>query len=91
MLNSSFAICTDDLLASETAGIAGRGGLDAFLTVRASLRPTIDAGCDSFPIAPGEPNAESLEAISEGDFILASGKKGRFTSGADLIVAAMEW
>ena len=90
MLNSSVAICTDDLLASETAGIAGRGGLDASSAARASLRPTIDAGCDSLPIAPGEPNAESLEAISEGDFILASGKKGRFVSGADLIAAAME-
>ena len=90
MLNSSFAICTDGLLASETAGIAGRGGLDAFSTVRASLGSAIDADCDLLPIAPGEPNAESLEAISEGDFILASGKKGRFTSGADLIAAAME-
>ena len=90
MLNSSFAICTDDLLASETAGIAGRGGLDASSTVRASLGPAIDTDCDSLPIALGEPNAESLEAISEGDTILASGKKGRFTSGTDLIAAAME-
>lgn len=90
MLNSSFAICTDDLLTSETAGIAGRGGLDAFSAVRASLGPAIDTDCDSLPIAPGEPNAESLEAISEGDIILASGKKGRFVSGADLIAAAME-
>lgn len=90
MLNSSFAICTDDLLASETAGIAGRSGLDASSVARASLRPTIDAGCDSLPIAPGGPNAESLEAISEGDFILASGKKGRFIGRADLIAAAME-
>ncbi len=90
MLNSSFAICTDDLLASETAGIPGCGGLDASSVARASLGPAIDAGCDSLPIAPGEPNAESLEAISEGDFILASGKKGRFVSGADLIAAAME-
>lgn len=90
MLNSSFAICTDDLLASETAGIAGRSALGSSSAVQASLRPTIDAGCDSLPIAPGEPNAESLEVISEGDIILASGKKGRFVSGADLIAAAME-
>ena len=90
MLNSSFDICTDDLLASETAGIAGRSELDAPSAARASLRPTIDAGCDSLPIAPGEPNAESLEAIAEGDALLASGKKGRFINGADLIAAAME-
>ena len=90
MLNSSFAICTDDLLASETAGVAGRRGSDLSSAVQASLRPMIDAGCDSLPIVPGEPNAESLEAISEGDALLASGKKGRFVSGADLIAASME-
>ena len=39
--------------------------------------------------APEEPNAESLEAIREGDAFLSSGEKGRFTSGADLIAAAM--
>lgn len=90
MLNASYAICTDDLLTSETAGIAGRSGLDASSVARASPGPAIDIDCDSLPIALGEPNAESLEAISEGDFILASGKKGRFVSGADLIAAAME-
>lgn len=39
--------------------------------------------------APEEPNAESMEAIREGDAFLASGKKGRFADGADLIAAAM--
>ena len=34
--------------------------------------------------APEEPNAESLEAIREGDAFLASGKKGRFDNGSDL-------
>lgn len=90
MLNSSFAICTDDLLECESAGVAERRGLGSSSVVRAFLGPAIDTDCDSLPIAPGEPNAESLEAISEGDIILASGKKGRFVSGADLIAAAME-
>ena len=39
--------------------------------------------------APEEPNAESLEAIREGDAFLSSGKEGRYDSGADLIAAAM--
>ncbi len=39
--------------------------------------------------APEEPNAESLEAIREGDAFLSAGKKGRFANGADLIAAAM--
>lgn len=34
-------------------------------------------------------NAESLEAIREGDSFLESGKEGRFINGADLIAAAM--
>ena len=40
-------------------------------------------------LAPEEPNAESVEAIHEGDAFLASGKKGRFANGADLIALAM--
>ena len=90
MMSSSFAICTDDLLECESAGVAERRGLGSSSVVQASLGSAIDADCDSLPIAPGEPNAESLEAISEGDALMASGKKGRFTSGADLIAAAME-
>ena len=90
MLNSSFAICTDDLLECESTGVAGRRGSDLSSAVQASLGPAIDTDCDSSPIAPGEPNAESLKAIREGDALLASGKKGRFVSGADLIAAAME-
>lgn len=45
----------------------------------------------SIPVtfAPAEPSAESLEAIHEGNIFLASGKEGRFTSGADLIASAM--
>lgn len=39
---------------------------------------------------PEESHDESLEAIREGDAFLASGKEGRFTSGAKLIAAAMD-
>ena len=39
--------------------------------------------------APEEPNAESLEAIREGDAFLSAGKEDRFTNGTDLIAAAM--
>ena len=37
-----------------------------------------------------EPNAESIEAIQEGNEFLSSGKRGRFTDGRSLIEAAME-
>ncbi len=41
-------------------------------------------------VTPEEPNSVSLEAIREGDSFLASGKKGRFDNGADLVAAEME-
>ncbi len=37
-----------------------------------------------------EPNEESLKAIQETEEFFASGKKGRFTSGRELLDAAME-
>ena len=39
------------------------------------------------PCPPKEPNAESLEAIREGDAFFASGELGRFDNSADLINA----
>ena len=41
------------------------------------------------PCPPKEPNAESLEAIREGDAFFASGELGRFDNSADLINAAL--
>ncbi len=41
------------------------------------------------PCPPKEPNAESLEAICEGDAFFASGELGRFDNSADLINAAL--
>lgn len=46
-----------------------------------------DATMKSYP--PKEPNAESLEAIREGDAFFASGEPGRFDNSADLINAAL--
>lgn len=39
---------------------------------------------------PDEPNAESLEAIREGDAFFATGESGRFDNAADLINAALK-
>ena len=43
----------------------------------------------SLTFAPEEPNAESLEAIAEGDAFLASGEPGRFTDAHGMIEAAL--
>ena len=41
------------------------------------------------PYPPKEPNAESLQAIREGDAFFASDEAGRFDNSADLINAAL--
>ena len=56
---------------------------------RAFFKQMVNTHRIPLTFAPEEPNAESLEAIREGDAFLASGKKGRFDNGADLIAAAM--
>lgn len=42
------------------------------------------------PYPPKEPNAESIEAIHEGNAFFASGELGRFGNAADLIHAALK-
>lgn len=47
---------------------------------------------DTIPLLdpPDEPNAESLEAIREGDAFFATGESGRFDNAVDLINAALK-
>lgn len=47
---------------------------------------------DTIPLhsQPDEPNAESLEAIREGDAFFATGESGRFGNAIDLINAALK-
>lgn len=47
----------------------------------------LDATMHSYPSE--EPNAESLEAIREGDAFIATGKPGRYDNATDLIDAAL--
>lgn len=42
------------------------------------------------PDPPDGPNAESLEAIHEGDAFFATGKPGRFDNAVDLINAVLK-
>lgn len=64
-------------------------GLDFSSVTRAFYKQMVNTRRILLTFALEEPNAESLEAIREGDAFLESGKKGRFTNGADLITAAM--
>lgn len=79
---------TEDLK-REASEVADYYGLDLSSVTRAFYKQMVNTHRISQTFTPEEPNAESLDAIREGDAFLASGREGRFTSGADLIAAAM--
>lgn len=89
MASTTLTIRVDDDLKREAAEVADYYGLDLSSVARAFYKQMVNTRRIPLTFAPEEPNAESLEAIREGDAFLSSGEKGRFTSGADLIAAAM--
>ncbi len=89
MASATLTIRVDDNLKREASEVADYYGLDLSTVTRAFYKQMVNTRRIPLTFVPEEPNAESLEAIREGDAILASGKKGRFTNGADLIAAAM--
>ena len=89
MASATLTIRVDDDLKREAAEVADYYGLDLSSVTRAFYKQMVNTRRIPLTFAPEEPNAESLEAIREGDAFLSSGEKGRFTSGADLIAVAM--
>lgn len=89
MASTTLTIRVDDDLKREAAEVADYYGLDLSSVTRAFYKQMVNTRRIPLTFAPEEPNVESLEAIHEGDEFLASGKKGRFTNGSDLIAAAM--
>jgi DNA-damage-inducible protein J len=89
MTSATLTIRVDDKLKRGASEVAGYYGLDLSSVTRAFYKQMVNTGSIPLTFAPGEPNAESLEAIREGDAFLASGKEGRFADGAALVAAAM--
>lgn len=89
MTTATLTIRIDNDLKREASEVADYYGLDLSSVTRAFYKQMVNTRRIPLTFAPEEPNEESLEAITEGDAFLASGKKGRFTSGADLIAEAM--
>lgn len=89
MASTTLTIRIDDDLKREASQVADYYGLDLSSVTRAFYKQMVNTRRIPLSFAPEEPNAESVEAIHEGDAFLASGKKGRFANGADLIAAAM--
>lgn len=89
MATSTLTIRVDDNLKRGASEVAEYYGLDLSSVTRAFYKQMINTKRIPLTFAPEEPNAESLDAIHEGDEFLSSGKRGRFSSGADLIAAAL--
>ena len=89
MPSSTLTIRVDEDLKREAAEVADYYGLDLSSVTRAFYKQMVNTYRIPLTFAPEEPNDESLEAIREGNAFLASGKKGRFTNGADLIAEAL--
>lgn len=89
MPTSTLTIRLDEDLKRGAAEVADYYGLDLSSVTRAFYKQMVNTRRIPLTFAPEEPNDESLAAISEGNAFLASGKPGRFTSGDDLLEAAM--
>lgn len=89
MTSATLTIRIDEDLKREASEVADYYGLDLSSVTRAFYKQMVNTHRIPLTFAPEEPNAESLEAICEGDAFLSSGEKGRFTNGADLIASAM--
>ena len=89
MASSTLTIRIDDDLKRGASEVADYYGLDLSSVTRAFYKQMVNTRRIPLTFAPEEPNAESLEAIREGDAFLSSDKEGRYDNGADLISAAM--
>ncbi len=89
MASATLTIRIDEDLKREASEVADYYGLDLSSVTRAFYKQMVNTHRIPLTFAPEDPNTESLEAIREGDAFLASGNKGRFTNGSDLIAAAM--
>lgn len=89
MSSSTVTIRIDENLKREASAVADYYGLDLSSVTRAFYKQMVNTHRIPLTFAPEEPNEESLEAIAEGDAFLASGKRGRYASGRDLLDAAM--
>ena len=87
---STLTIRLDDSLKRDASNVASYYGLDLSSVTRAFYKQMVNTSSIPLTFTRDDPNAESIDAIREGDAFLSSGKKGRFTDGKSLIESAME-
>ena len=89
MATLSLTIRIDDDLKREATEAAECYDLGLSTATRSLYRQMGNTHGIPLALGPEEPNAESLEAIREGNAFLMSGKQGRFASEVDLIATAI--
>ena len=87
---STLTIRLDDSLKRDASNVASYYGLDLSSVTRAFYKQMVNTSSIPLTFTRDEPNAESVEAIEEGNEFLSSGRQGRLTDGRSLIEAAME-
>lgn len=86
---STLTIRIDDELKRGASEVANYYGLDLSSVTRAFYKQMVNTRCIPLTFTTEEPNAETVEALLEGEAVLASGEPGRFADGRSMIDAAM--
>ena len=89
MATSTLTIRVDEDLKRGASQVAEYYGLDLSSATRAFYKQMVNTWSIPLRFSPEEPNAESQEAMADGDRFLASGKPGRFSDGKSLVEAAL--
>lgn len=89
MAATTLTIRLDSDLKREASEVADYYGLDLSSVTRAFYKQMANTHSIPLTFKAEEPNAESLAAMAEGDAYLASGRDGRYSSGHDLLEAAL--
>lgn len=89
MATSTLTIRIDEELKSQAADVAEYYGLDLSSVTRAFYKQMVNTQAIPLTFEPGQPTDESRVAIAEGNAYLETHCEGRFTSGAELLEAAL--
>lgn len=89
MAASSITIRLDDSLKEGAARVVDHYGLDLSSVTRAFYTQIVNTGAIPLSFDYEQPNTESLAAIRETEEMIATGSGESFTTGHDLIQAAL--
>ena len=90
MASSNLTIRIDSDLKEDTAKIVEHYGLDLSSVVRVFFTQIVNTGTIPLSFDYDQPNEESIRAIRETESMIKTGSGDTFTTGHDLLKAALE-